>query len=169
MRFETKAIHVGQAPDPSTGAVVTPVHFSSTFAQESPGKHRGYDYSRTANPTRKALEECAASLENARYGLAFASGMAAINDVLNLLKSGDHIVCTDDVYGGTFRILERVYKNYDLECSFVDTTRLDNTVTVEQAEAKRVALPPSLSIEGIRQSISFALLTPAWLPRASSP
>jgi len=123
MKFETKAIHVGQAPDPSTGAVVTPVHFSSTFAQESPGKHKGYDYSRTANPTRKALEECAASLENGRYGLAFASGMAAVNNVLNLLKSGDHIVCTDDVYGGTFRILERVYKDYGLECSFVDTTQ----------------------------------------------
>jgi cystathionine gamma-lyase len=124
MRFETKAIHAGQAPDPSTGAVVTPVHFSSTFAQESPGKHRGYDYSRTINPTRKALEECAASLENGAHGLAFASGMAAINNVLNLLKSGDHIVCTDDVYGGTFRILERVYKDYGLECSFVDTTKL---------------------------------------------
>ncbi len=124
MKFETKAIHVGQAPDPSTGAVVTPVHFSSTFAQESPGKHKGYDYSRTLNPTRKALEECAASLENGRHGLAFASGMAAINNVLNLLKSGDHVVCTDDVYGGTFRILERVYKDYGLDCSFVDTTRI---------------------------------------------
>ena len=124
MKFETKAIHVGQAPDPSTGAVVTPVHFSSTFAQESPGKHKGYDYSRTLNPTRKALEECAASLENGRHGLAFASGMAAVNNVLNLLKSGDHLVCTDDVYGGTFRILERVYRDYGVECSFADTTRL---------------------------------------------
>lgn len=122
MKFETKAIHVGQEPDPSTGAVVAPVHFSSTFAQESPGKHRGYDYSRTSNPTRKALEECAASLENGRHGLAFASGMAAINNVLNLLRAGDHVVCTDDVYGGTFRILEKVYKNYGVECSFVDTT-----------------------------------------------
>jgi cystathionine gamma-lyase len=126
MKFETKALHVGQAPDPSTGAVVVPVHFTSTFAQESPGKHKGYDYSRTLNPTRKALEECAASLENGRFGLAFASGMAATNDVLNLLKSGDHIVCTDDVYGGTFRILERVYKDYGIECSYVDSTEPSN-------------------------------------------
>jgi cystathionine beta-lyase/cystathionine gamma-synthase len=126
MKFETKAIHVGQEPDPSTGAVVVPVHFTSTFAQESPGKHKGYDYSRTINPTRKALEACAASLENGKYGLAFASGMAAVNDVLNLLKAGDHVVSTDDVYGGTFRILEKVYRNYGLDCSFVDTTEPSN-------------------------------------------
>jgi cystathionine gamma-lyase len=122
MRFSTKAIHVGQEPDVTTGAVVVPVHFTSTYAQESPGKHRGYEYSRTKNPTRQALEKCAAALENGRYGLAFASGMAAINNALNLLKAGDHVVSTDDVYGGTYRIFDKVFRNYGLTFSFVDTT-----------------------------------------------
>ncbi|MFH0777935.1 MAG: PLP-dependent aspartate aminotransferase family protein, partial [Candidatus Eisenbacteria bacterium] len=122
MKFETKAIHAGQPPEPATGSVVVPVYFTSTFAQESPGKHKGFDYARTQNPTRKALEECAASLENGRHGLAFASGMAAVNNVLNLLKSGDHVIATDDLYGGTYRIFERVYKDYGLEFSFLDTT-----------------------------------------------
>jgi len=122
MKFETKAIHVGQEPDPATGAVIVPVYLTSTFAQESPGKHKGYDYARTQNPTRQALEECAAALENGKYGLAFGSGMAAINDVLNLLKTGDHIVATDDMYGGTYRILEHVYRDYGVDFSLVDTT-----------------------------------------------
>jgi cystathionine gamma-lyase len=128
MKFSTKAIHVGQEPDPLTGAVIVPVYFTSTFAQESPGKHKGYEYSRTHNPTRKALEHCAAALENGKYGLAFASGMAAINNVLNLLKSGDHVLCTDDVYGGTYRILDKVYSNYGVEFSLVDST---NPLNVE--------------------------------------
>jgi cystathionine gamma-lyase len=160
MKFETKALHVGQAPDPSTGAVVVPVHFTSTFAQESPGKHKGYDYSRTLNPTRKALEECAASLENGRFGLAFASGMAATNDVLNLLKSGDHIVCTDDVYGGTFRILERVYKDYGIECSYVDTTESSN---IESAVRKNTRMlwvespsNPLLRLVDLKEAASIA-------------
>ena len=122
MKFSTKAIHVGQEPDPQTGAVIVPVYMTSTYAQESPGKHKGFEYSRTHNPTRKALEHCAAALENGKYGLAFASGMAAINDVLNLLKSGDHVLCTDDVYGGTYRILDKVYRDYGVEFSLVDST-----------------------------------------------
>ncbi|UCF79240.1 MAG: cystathionine gamma-synthase [Candidatus Eiseniibacteriota bacterium] len=133
MRFSTKAIHVGQEPDASTGAVVVPVHFTSTYAQESPGQHRGYEYSRTKNPTRHALEECAASLENGKHGLAFASGMAAINNVLNLLKAGDHVVSTDDVYGGTYRIFDKVFRNYGLKFSFVDTT---NPSKIESALEK---------------------------------
>ena len=160
MKFETKAIHVGQAPDPSTGAVVIPVHFSSTFAQESPGKHKGYDYSRTLNPTRKALEECAAALENGTHGLAFASGMAAINNVLNLLKSGDHVVCTDDVYGGTFRILERVYKDYGLECSFVDTTRLAGIEAAVRSNTRMLWVEspsnPLLRLVDLREAARFA-------------
>jgi cystathionine beta-lyase/cystathionine gamma-synthase len=122
MKFETKAIHVGQEPDPATGAVIVPVYFTSTFAQASPGKHKGYDYARTQNPTRQALEECGAALENGKYGLAFGSGMAAINNVLNLLKTGDHLVATDDMYGGTYRILEHVYRDYGVDSSLVDTT-----------------------------------------------
>jgi cystathionine gamma-lyase len=137
MKFETKAIHVGQEPDPTTGAVIVPVYFTSTFAQESPGRHKGYDYSRTQNPTRKALEECGAALENGKYGLAFASGMAAINNVLNLLKTGDHIVATDDMYGGTYRILEHVYKDYGVDFSLVDTT---NPVNIESGIKKNTRM-----------------------------
>jgi len=160
MKFETKALHVGQAPDPSTGAVVVPVHFTSTFAQESPGKHKGYDYSRTLNPTRKALEECAASLENGRFGLAFASGMAATNDVLNLLKSGDHIVCTDDVYGGTFRILERVYKDYGIECSYVDSTQPSNIQSAVRKNTRMLWLEspsnPLLRLVDLKEAAGIA-------------
>lgn len=126
MNFETKAIHAGQEHDPSTGAVIVPVYMTSTFAQETPGKHRGYEYSRTKNPTRSALETCAAALEGGKYGLAFASGMAAINNVLNLLKTGDHVVATDDMYGGTFRILDKVYRQYGVDFTLVDTTQTAN-------------------------------------------
>ena len=130
MKFETRAIHVGQEHDPSTGAVIVPVYMTSTFAQESPGRHKGYEYSRTKNPTRSALEACAASLEGGKYGLAFGSGMAAINNVLELLKTGDHLICTDDMYGGTFRLLDKVYRNFGLDFSLVDTT---STANIESA------------------------------------
>ncbi len=121
LRFETRAIHAGQDPDPRTGAVAVPVYQTSTYAQEALGRHKGYEYSRTQNPTREALEACLAALEGGRFGLAFASGMAATNTVLNLLTAGDHVVCSDDVYGGTYRIFERVYRGYGLGFSYVDT------------------------------------------------
>ena len=124
-RFETRAIHAGQEPDPQTGAVMPPIHTSSTFAQDAPGEDRGYEYARTGNPTRTVLEENLAALEGGGYGRAFASGMAAINTVLNLLESGDHVVAGDDIYGGTHRLFRQVYEDYDLEFSFVDTTDLD--------------------------------------------
>jgi cystathionine gamma-synthase len=107
--FETRAIHAGQDPDPATGAVVTPVVLSSTFAQEAVGKHLGYEYSRSGNPTRTALERCVASLEGAAHGLAFASGLAAEDAVLRLLDPGDHVVLQPDAYGGTFRLLSKVH------------------------------------------------------------
>ena len=124
-RFDTRAIHAGQRPDPETGAVMTPIYASSTFAQDGPGDHRGYEYSRTGNPTRAALEDNLAILEGGEYGRAFASGMAAINTVLNLLSSGDHVVVGEDVYGGTHRLFTEVYEDYDLRFSFVDTTDPD--------------------------------------------
>src|SRR5262249_21498549 len=99
--FATRAIHVGQDPDPATGAVIVPIYQTSTYAQSEVGVHKGYDYSRTANPTRAALEACLASLDNGRFGLAFASGMAAEDTLLHLFESGDHVVACDDVYGGT--------------------------------------------------------------------
>lgn len=121
-QFETRAIHAGQAPDPSTGAVITPIYQTATYAQESVGKHKGYEYSRTGNPTRTALEECLASLEGARYGLAFASGMSAITTLLLAFKQGDHVVIADDVYGGTFRLFARVFSNFGIEYSVADLT-----------------------------------------------
>jgi cystathionine gamma-synthase/cystathionine gamma-lyase len=120
MRFETRAIHDGQPPDASTGAVVVPVHQASTFKQEAPGKHKGYEYSRTGNPTRFALETALASLEDAKYGLAFASGVAAATAVFSLLEKGDHIVAGDDMYGGTYRLLERVFKKWGISVTYAD-------------------------------------------------
>src|SRR3954454_23482373 len=99
----TRAIHAGQEPDPQTGAVIVPIYQTSTYAQDEVGVHRGYEYSRTDNPTRTALQTCLASLENGKYGLTFASGLAATTTIMLMLKSGDHVLCADDVYGGTFR------------------------------------------------------------------
>jgi cystathionine gamma-lyase len=131
MKFETKVIHAGQAPDPRTGAVMTQIYATSTYAQASPGEHKGFDYARTRNPTRDALEACVAELEGGHAGFAFASGMAAIGTVLELLDSGSHVVAMDDLYGGSYRILERVRKrSAGLQASFVDLTRTEN---LEQA------------------------------------
>jgi len=123
-RIETRAVHAGQEPDAETGAVMTPIYASSTFAQDGPGQDRGYEYARTGNPTRTDLEANLASLEGGEFGRAFASGMAGINTLLNLLESGDHVVAGDDIYGGTHRLFRQVYEDYDLEFSFVDTTDL---------------------------------------------
>jgi cystathionine gamma-synthase len=110
MKFETRAIHVGQEPDPATGAVITPIYQTSTFAQEGVGVNKGYDYARAANPTRTALEECLASLENAAHGHAFASGVGATSTIMHLLDPGDHVVCVNDVYGGTYRMFSQVFE-----------------------------------------------------------
>lgn len=124
-RFATRAIHAGQSPDPSTGAIMTPVYMTSTFVQSSPGVIKGdYDYSRSANPTRKALEANLASLEGGRFGFAFSSGLAAMDCVLHLLSAGDHIILSDDVYGGTFRLVDKVYKQLGLTATRVDFTDL---------------------------------------------
>jgi cystathionine gamma-lyase len=122
MDFATKAIHVGQGPEPVTGATIVPIFQTSTYTQEAPGVHKGFDYSRTINPTRVALEACLASLENARYGLCFASGMAATSAVVNLLSAGDHAVVTDDLYGGTFRLFDKVFARYGLSFTYVDAS-----------------------------------------------
>jgi cystathionine gamma-synthase len=108
--FETRAIHVGEVPDPATGAVVTPISLATTFAQSAVGEHKGYEYARTANPTRDSLEACLASLEGAAFGRAFASGMAAEDAILHLLRPGDHLIIPDDAYGGTFRLIDKVWR-----------------------------------------------------------
>jgi len=136
-RFETRAIHDGQEPDPSTGAVMTPIYQTSTYAQSAPGVHKGYDYSRTANPTRTALERCLASLEDGSHGLAFASGMAAMTTVAYLLGPGDRVLAPDDVYGGTYRLFVRVLQRFGIEPAFVDMTDLNR---VEAAMAARPRL-----------------------------
>lgn len=125
MKFSTKAIHAGQGADPTTGATIVPIYQTSTYTQEAVGAHKGFDYSRTVNPTRVALEAQLAALENADYGSAFASGMAATSTVLNLLSAGDHVVVTDDLYGGTYRLFSRVLSRYGLEFTYVDMANLD--------------------------------------------
>ncbi len=122
--FETLAIHAGQAPDPATGAVMTPIYQTSTYVQQGVGEHKGYEYARTGNPTRTALEACLAALEGAAFGLAFASGMAAIDTVLKLLDPGDHVLAGNDVYGGTFRLFDKQYRKYGIEFSYVESTEL---------------------------------------------
>lgn len=140
MKFSTRAIHAGQEPDPTTGAVITPIYQTSTYVQEEIGKHKGYEYSRTGNPTRTALEECLASIEYASYGLAFASGLAAEQNVLHLLSSGDHVIVGEDVYGGTYRLFEKVLTRYGLTFSWVDATDLSNIKNAIQKNTKMIWL-----------------------------
>ena len=124
--FETRAIHAGQDPDPATGAIITPIYQTSTFVQQAVGEHQGYDYARTANPTRQALQDALASLEGGAWGLAYASGMAATQNVHYLLNPGDHILLTDDAYGGTHRFISKVWSRYGIDYTLVDMTDLDN-------------------------------------------
>lgn len=121
-RIETLAVHAGVEPDPSTGAVMTPIYQTSTYAQTDVGIHRGYDYARTDNPTRTALQQALAALEGGKHALAYSSGMAAIDNLMRLFRPGDHILCGNDVYGGTFRLFDKILSNYGLEFSFADTT-----------------------------------------------
>lgn len=138
MKFETRAIHTGQDPDTATGAAVVPIYQTSTYVQSEAGKHKGYEYSRTGNPTRTALESCLASLEEAEFGFAFASGMAAEDTVLRLLSSGDHVVLGEDVYGGTRRLFERVLVRFGLEFSSADTTSVDAVARAVRSSTKMI-------------------------------
>ncbi len=137
MRFATRAIHVGQKRDAATGATIVPIYQTSTYTQEAPGKHKGYEYSRTANPTRAALEECVASLEGGDYGLAFASGLAATIATMSLLSPKDHVVAGDDLYGGTYRLFERVLpRTGGLEFTYADTTDPESVAQALRPETK---------------------------------
>lgn len=127
-KFSTRAVHAGQKPDPATGAVMTPVYLTSTYVQESPGVHKGFEYSRTQNPTRKALEENLAALEGGEYGLCFSSGMAAISAVISALSSGDHVLSGDDLYGGTYRVFTKVFERFGILFDFVDTTNSEEVL-----------------------------------------
>ena len=135
----TKAIHAGQSPDPSTGAIMTPIYATSTYVQKSPGVHQGYEYSRTQNPTRNAYERCVAALESATHGFAFASGLAAAATVLEMLDSGAHIIAMDDLYGGTFRLFDKVRKrSAGLQFSFIDMTQPGAIAAAIQANTKMI-------------------------------
>src|SRR5438128_1846356 len=138
--FATRAIHVGQEPDTATGAVIVPIYQTSTYAQSEVGVHKGYDYSRTANPTRAALESCLASLDSGRFGLAFSSGMAAEDALLHLLETGGHIIASDDVYGGTFRLFHRVLERAGLRFTFVDGTRTENIASALEGRTRLIWL-----------------------------
>ena len=138
-RFATRAIHAGQRPDPTTGAIMTPIYATSTYVQESPGKHKGYEYARTQNPTRGAYEACVADLENGTDGFAFASGMAAIGTILELLDSGDHVISMDDLYGGTYRIFENVRRRTaNLDFSFIDMTEPERIAAAIKPNTKMI-------------------------------
>lgn len=126
MKFATKAIHAGQEPDPGTGAIMTPIFQTSTFVQESPGKHKGYAYARGKNPTRAALEKCIAALENARFGLCFSSGMGASDAIIKLLRPGDEVICCDDLYGGSYRMFTKIFEPLGIRFRFVDMSNASN-------------------------------------------
>jgi len=158
--FGTLAIHAGQPPEKLTGAVMTPIYQTSTYAQASPGKHTGYEYSRTDNPTRTAYQECLAALEGGKFALAFASGLATTDCILHTLKAGDHVVCCDDVYGGTFRLFERVYKQMGIDFTFVDLTDLKKTEAAFKPATKLLWLEtptnPTLKIVDIEALSALA-------------
>jgi len=123
MKFATKAIHAGQEPDPTTGAIMTPIYQTSTYWQKAPGDNKGYEYSRGTNPTRRALEVCLAALENAKYGLAFSSGMGATDAVMKLLKPGDEVITGNDLYGGSYRMFTKIFANYGIKFHFLDLSK----------------------------------------------
>lgn len=157
----TKAIHAGQSPDPSTGAVMVPIYATSTYAQASPGEHQGFEYSRSHNPTRFAYERCVAELESGTHGYAFASGLAATSTVLELLDSGAHVICMDDVYGGTYRLFERVRRrSAGLDFSFVDLNDLDAVKAALKPNTKMIwcetPTNPLLKLVDIRRLAEFA-------------
>lgn len=158
--FETRAIHAGQDPDPTTGAIMTPVYLTSTYVQSSPGVHKGFEYSRTHNPTRKAYEACLANLESGKHGFAFASGCAATTTVLHLLKSGDHVIAADDMYGGTFRLFDKILRHNGLDFSFVDLTKNGGLESAIKPSTKLLWLEtptnPTLKIIDIRKACEIA-------------
>jgi len=154
MKFSTKAIHAGQEPDPTTGAVTVPIYQTSTYAQEGLGKHKGFEYARTQNPTRSALEQNLAALEGGKACFAFASGMAATNAVITLLQAGDHVIVSDNTYGGTFRLFDKVLRKFGVEFSYVDAREPQNVEEATRAQTRMVFVEtptnPVMSLVDIR-------------------
>jgi len=160
MEFNTKVIHGGQEHDPSTGAVMPPIYQTSTYAQSSPGKHKGYEYSRTANPTRTALEKAFASIENGNYGLAFGSGLAATDAVIKLLKPGDEVISTNDLYGGTYRIFTKIFEIFGIKFHFIGMENADNIKKYINSKTKMIWVEtptnPMLNIIDIKATAKIA-------------
>ena len=160
MRFGTKAIHAGQEPDPTTGAIMTPIYQTSTYVQESPGVHKGYAYARGKNPTRVALERCLAELENAKHGLCFSSGMGAADAIIKLLVPGDEVIATDDLYGGSYRMFTKVFAKYGIVFHFVDMHDFDALERTVNTKTKMlwVETPtnPMMKIIDIERCVAFA-------------
>ncbi|MFT4031798.1 MAG: cystathionine gamma-synthase [Siphonobacter sp.] len=160
MRFATKAIHAGVEPDPSTGAIMTPIYQTSTYVQEAPGVHKGYEYSRTHNPTRTALQNALAALENAKHGICYASGLAATDALLKLFRPGDEIIATNDLYGGTYRIFVRVFESFGLKFKFVDLSNLSQAEAAFSEDTKMLWLEtptnPLLKILDIKSLVQLA-------------
>jgi len=159
-RFSTICIHAGQEPDPSTGAIITPIYQTSTYVQDGLGRHKGYEYARTQNPTRAALEANVAAIEKGKAGFAFASGMAAEGAVMTLLQSGDHVVVTDNTYGGTYRLFERVLRKYQLDFSYVDSSNLEEIERAIRPSTKLLFLEsptnPTLRLTDLRGACEIA-------------
>jgi cystathionine beta-lyase len=167
MRFGTKAIHAGVHPDPTTGAIMTPIYQTSTYVQASPGKHKGYEYSRTQNPTRDALQKSIAALENGKYGLCFSSGMGAIDAILKLLKPGDEVISTNDLYGGSYRIFTKIYQNFGINFHFINMDDVGSIETYVNPKTKLIWLEtptnPLLNIIDIASAANIAKKHQVWL------
>jgi cystathionine beta-lyase/cystathionine gamma-synthase len=162
MRFSTRAIHAGQDADPTTGATIVPIYQTSTYTQTGIGEHRGFDYSRTVNPTRVALERQLASLDEARFCSAFASGMAATTAVMNILSSGDHVVVGDDLYGGSYRLFSKIFERYGVTFTYVDTTNLGDVAAAIRPNTKMLWIEtPSNPLLKLTDIAAVALLKPA--------
>ncbi len=160
MKFGTKAVHAGVEPDPSTGAIMTPIYQTSTYVQESPGKHKGYAYARGANPTRNALQKSIASLENGKYGICFSSGMGATDAVIKLLNPGDEVITSNDLYGGSYRMFKKVYEKFGIKFHFIDLTDVNNISSYLNEKTKLMWLEtpsnPLMRIIDIQACVALA-------------
>lgn len=160
MKFGTKAIHAGVKPDPSTGAIMTPIYQTSTYVQKAPGKHQGFEYARTQNPTRDALQESLAGIENGRYGICFSSGLAALDAIIKLLKSGDEIISTNDLYGGSYRLITKIFGQFGIGASFIDMSEAANIEKYITPKTKFILIEtptnPMLNIVDIKAVVKIA-------------
>lgn len=166
-KLATKFIHAGTVPDPSTGAIMTPIYQTSTYVQEAPGVNKGYEYARSQNPTRKALEDALATIENGKHGLAFSSGVAATDAVIKLLNPGDEVIAANDMYGGTYRLFTKVFEKYGIKFIYVDTTNVDNIQAAVTAKTKLIWIEtptnPLMNITDIHATSKISRAAGAWL------